>query len=166
MEDKFFKEIQKKMNVKTLKDFEKELRKKIRDEFEIERKTNPDLARVLLVTEANLWEGIKNGNYSWVKIDSVRKEKLFKLITLYKEFYNRQEEFLDQKSPKVIDRFVLNYLAVDNAGQTADNKHTGSMIFPFFLLARKTDKALGDDTGSEPVSKIHLLTGLFLHTVL
>ena len=139
MEDKFFKEIQKKMNVKTLKDFEKELRKKIRDEFEIERKTNPDLARVLLVTEANLWEGIKNGNYSWVKIDSVRKEKLFKLITLYKEFYNRQEEFLDQKSPKVIDRFVLNYLAVDNAGQTADNKHTGSKIFPFFLLASKTD---------------------------
>ena len=28
METKFFKEIQKKMNVKTLKDFEKELRKK------------------------------------------------------------------------------------------------------------------------------------------
>ena len=33
MEDKFFKEIQKKMNVKTLKDFEKELRKKNRDEL-------------------------------------------------------------------------------------------------------------------------------------
>ena len=81
-------------------------------------------------------------------------------------FYNRQVEVLNQKSPKVIDRFVFNYLAVDNAGQTADNKHIGSMIFPFFLLARKTDKALGDDTGSEPVSKIHLLTGLFLHTVL
>ena len=28
MEDKFFKEIQKQMNVKTIKDFEKELRKK------------------------------------------------------------------------------------------------------------------------------------------
>ena len=46
-----------------------------------------------------------------------------------------------------MDRFVFNYLAVDNAGQTAaDNKHTGSMIFPFFLLASKTDKPLGDDT--------------------
>ena len=55
-------------------------------------------------------------------------------------------EDLNQKSPKVIDRFVFNYLAVDNAGQTADNKHTGSMIFPFFLLASKTDKPLGDDT--------------------
>ena len=43
-------------------------------------------------------------------------------------------------------RFVFNYLAVDNAGQTADNKHTGSMIFPFFLLASKTDKPLGDNT--------------------
>ena len=61
-------------------------------------------------------------------------------------FYNRQEEVLNQKSPKVMDRFVFNYLAVDNAGQTADNKHTGSMIFPFFLLASKTDKPLGDDT--------------------
>ena len=65
-------------------------------------------------------------------------------------FYNRQEEVLDQKSPKVnwkvIDRFVFNYLAVDNAGQTADNKHTGSMIFRFFLLASKTDKPLGGNT--------------------
>ena len=43
-------------------------------------------------------------------------------------------------------RFVFNCLAVDNAGQTADNKHTGNMIFPFFLLASKTDKQLGDDT--------------------
>ena len=61
---------------------------------------------------------------------------------------NRQEhvQVLNQKSPKVIDRFVFNYLAVDNADQTADNKHTGSMIFPFFLLASKTDKPLGDDT--------------------
>ena len=75
MEDKFFKEIQKKMNVKTLKDFEKELRKKLRDEFEIERKTNANLARILFVNDANLWEEIKNGNYSWVKIDSDRKEK-------------------------------------------------------------------------------------------
>ena len=61
-------------------------------------------------------------------------------------FYNRQEEVLNQKSPKVIDRFVFNYLGADNAAQTADNKHTGSKICPFFLLATKTDKPLGDDT--------------------
>ena len=60
-------------------------------------------------------------------------------------FYNRQEEVLDQKSPKVIDRFVFNYLAFDNAGETADNKHSGSMIFRFFLLASKTDKLLGNN---------------------
>ena len=41
-------------------------------------------------------------------------------------FYNQQEEVLNQKSPKVIDHFVFNYLAVDNTGQTADNKHTGT----------------------------------------
>ena len=76
---------------------------------------------------------------------SARKQQfIIKLSSWW--FYNRQEDILNQKSPKVIDRFVFNYLAVDNAGQTADNKHTGSMIFPFFLLASKTDKPLGDDT--------------------
>ena len=90
------------MNVKTLKDFEKELRKKIRDEFEIERKTNPNLARVLLVNEANLWEGINNGNYSWVRIDSARKKKLFKLITLYKEFFELVESV--ENLNKKVDR--------------------------------------------------------------
>ena len=78
------------------------IKKKIRDEFEIERKTNPDLARVLLVTEANLWEGIKNGNYSWVKIDSARKEKLFNLITLYKEFFELVESV--ENLNKKVDR--------------------------------------------------------------
>ena len=60
-------------------------------------------------------------------------------------FYNRQEEVLNLKSPKVIDRFIFNYLAVDNVGQTAYNEHTGSMIFPFFQ-ASKTNKPLGHDT--------------------
>ena len=72
-------------------------------------------------------------------------------------FYNQQED-LNQKSPRVKNRFVYNNLAVDNVGQTADNKNTGSMIFPSFLLASKTNKQLGDET--------QLLTGLFLHTVL
>ena len=76
---------------------------------------------------------------------SARRQQFIITVSSWR-FYNRQEEVLDQKSPKVIDRFVFNYLAVDNAGQTADNKHTGSMIFPFFLLASKTDKPLGDDT--------------------
>ena len=34
MEAKFFSEIEKKMDVKTLKDFEKEVRRKINNEFE------------------------------------------------------------------------------------------------------------------------------------
>ena len=61
-------------------------------------------------------------------------------------FYNQQEEVLNQKSLRVIDWFFFNDLAVDNEGQTADNKHTGGMNFPFFLLVSKTDKPLGDDT--------------------
>ena len=46
----------------------------------------------------------------------------------------------------VIDRLVFNYFAIDNTGQTADSKHTYSMIFLFFLLASKTNKPLRDDT--------------------
>ena len=76
---------------------------------------------------------------------SARRQQFIAKVSSW-QFYNWQEEVLNQKSPKVIDRFVFNYLAVDNAGQTADNKHTGSMIFPFFLLVHKTNKPLGDDT--------------------
>ena len=47
------------------------------------------------------------------------------------QFYNRQEEVLNLKSPKVIDRFVFNYLAIDNMGQTADNKHNRQHDFSF-----------------------------------
>ena len=39
MEAKFFSEIEKNMDVKTLKDFEKEVRRKINNEFLLERKT-------------------------------------------------------------------------------------------------------------------------------
>ena len=57
---------------------------------------------------------------------SARRQQFIITVSSWR-FYNRQEEVLDQKSPKVIDRFVFNYLAVDNAGQTADNKHNFSL---------------------------------------
>ena len=56
MEAKFFSEIEKKMDVKTLKDFEKELRTKIYNEFETLRKKNDDLSRVLMVGECEMWK--------------------------------------------------------------------------------------------------------------
>ena len=49
MEDKFFKEIQKKMNVKTLKDFEKELRKKLEMSLELKEKQKPILQEYCLL---------------------------------------------------------------------------------------------------------------------
>ena len=67
MEAKFFAEIEKKMNVKTLKDFEKEVRNKINNEFESLRKTNAELSRILIAGECEIWEKIRNGNYSWFK---------------------------------------------------------------------------------------------------
>ena len=43
MEAKFFSEIEKKMDVKTLKDFEKDVRTQINNELEALRKKNDDL---------------------------------------------------------------------------------------------------------------------------
>ena len=86
MEAKFFSEIEKKMDVKTLKDFEKDIRKKIIDELEILRNKNDDLSRVLMAGECEMWEKIKRGDYSWLKIKSDRKKRLFRLIDIYLKF--------------------------------------------------------------------------------
>ena len=56
MEAKFFSEIQKNMDIKTLKDFEKEVRTKIIDELEILRSKNDNLSRVLMSGECEMWE--------------------------------------------------------------------------------------------------------------
>ena len=62
MEAKFFSEIEKKMDVKTLKDFEKEVRTKINNEFETLRKKNDDLSRILMVVNVRCGEKLKMRN--------------------------------------------------------------------------------------------------------
>ena len=86
MEAKFFSEIEKNMDVETIKDFEKEIRTKINDEFETLRNKNADLSRVLMAGECEMWEKIRKGEYSWLKIKSDKKKKLFKLIDIYTKF--------------------------------------------------------------------------------
>ena len=86
MEAKFFSEIEKKMDVKTIKDFEKEVRKKIYNEMETLRKENDDLSRVLISTENEMWKKIRNGEYSWLQINSDKKKKLYRLIDIYSNF--------------------------------------------------------------------------------
>ena len=86
MEAKFFSEIEKKMDVKTLKDFEKEVRTKINNEFESLRKKNDDLSRVLMAGECEMWKKIRNEDYSWLKINSDKKKKLYRLIYIYSKF--------------------------------------------------------------------------------
>ena len=86
MEAKFFSEIEKNMDVETLKDFEKEIRTKIIEEFEILQSKNADLSRVLMAGECEMWEKIRKGEYSWLKIKSEKKKKLFKLIDIYTKF--------------------------------------------------------------------------------
>ena len=86
MEAKFFSEIEKKMDVKTLKDFEKDVRTQINNEFEALRKKNDNLSRVLMAGECEMWEKIRNEEFSWLKINSDKKKKLFRLIDIYSKF--------------------------------------------------------------------------------
>ena len=86
MEDKFFSEIEKSMDVKTLKDFEKEVSIKINNEFESLRKKNDNLSRVLMVGECEIWGKIRDEDYSWLKIKSDKKKKLYRLIDIYSKF--------------------------------------------------------------------------------
>ena len=86
MEAKFFSEIEKKMDVKTLKDFEKEVRIKINNELESLRKKNEDLSRVLMAGECEMWKKIRNEEYSWLRLNSDKKKKLYHLIDIYSNF--------------------------------------------------------------------------------
>ena len=70
MEAKFFDEIQKNMDINTLKEFEKEVRTKITDELEILRNKNSDLSRILMVGECEMWGKIREEDYSWLKLKS------------------------------------------------------------------------------------------------
>ena len=81
MEAKFFSEIEKNMDVKTLKDFEKEVRTKINNEFESLRKKNDDLSRVLMTGECEMWGKIRDEDYSWLKIKSDKKRNFLDLLT-------------------------------------------------------------------------------------
>ena len=103
MEAKFFSEIEKKMDVKTIKDFEKEVRTKIYNELEILRKKNEDLSRVLMAGECEMWEKIRNEEYSWLKIDSNKKKKLNRLIDIYSKFNDIVDivEILNTKVEKI-----------------------------------------------------------------
>ena len=80
METKFFSEIEKKMDVKTIKDFEKEVRKKIYNELESLRKENDNLSRVMIESECEMWEKIKNEEYSWLQIKSDKKKNFIDLL--------------------------------------------------------------------------------------
>ena len=86
MEAKFFSEIEKNMDVKTIKDYEKEVRKKIYNELETLRKENDDLSRILIAAEINMWKKLRNEEYSWLQLNSDKKKKLYRLIDIYSNF--------------------------------------------------------------------------------
>ena len=95
MEAKFFSEIEKKMDVKTIKDFEKEVQTKIYNELESLRKKNEDLSRVLMAGECEMWKKIRNEEYSWLQINNDKKKKLYRLIDIYSKFVDIVESVKD-----------------------------------------------------------------------
>ena len=112
MEAKFFSEIEKKMDVKTIKDFEKEVRKKIYNEMETLRKENDDLSRILIASESDIWKRIRNEEYSWLHINSNKKKKLYRLIDIYSNFIDIVDSVRDLN--KKVDRVKqLKEAAVD-----------------------------------------------------
>ena len=86
MEAKFFSEIEKNMDVKTIKDFEKEVRTKINNELETLRKKNDNLHRVLIAGECDMLKKIRNEEYFWLQLNSDKKKKLYRLIDIYSNF--------------------------------------------------------------------------------
>ena len=105
MEAKFFSEIEKNKDVKTLKDFEKEVRTKINNEFESIRKKNDNLSRVLIAGECDMWKKIRNEDYSWLLINSDKKKKLYRLIDIYSNFVDIVDSVKDLN--KKVERIKL-----------------------------------------------------------
>ena len=113
MECKFFSEIEKKMDVKTVKDFEKEVRKKIYNEMETLRKENDNLSRILIASESDIWKRIRNEEYSWLNINSDKKKKLYRLIDIYSNFIDILDSVRELN--KKVDRVkLLKDKPVDN----------------------------------------------------
>ena len=74
------------MDVKTIKDFEKEVRTKIYNELESLRKKNDNLSRILMAGECEMLKKIRNEEYSWLQLNSDKKKKLYRLIDIYSNF--------------------------------------------------------------------------------
>ena len=112
MEAKFFSEIEKKMDVKTIKDFEKEIRKKINNEFDSLRKKNDDLSRVLMAGECQMWKKIRNEEYSWLQINSDKQKKPYRLIDIYLNFIDIVDSVKDLNTK--VDKIKLLKNAPDD----------------------------------------------------
>ena len=50
------------------------------------RKKNDNLSRVLMVSECDMWKKIRNEEYSWLRLNSDKKKKLYRLIDIYSNF--------------------------------------------------------------------------------
>ena len=110
MEAKFFSEIEKKMDVKSIKEFEKETRKKINEELELMRNKSEDLSRILTRGESEMWGKIRREEYSWLKYKSEKKKKrLFRLIDIYLNF----ESMID--SVRELDKKLENVKKLKNS---------------------------------------------------
>ena len=68
--------------------------------------------KVLMAGECEIWGKIKDRNYSWLKIKSDRKKKLFRLIAIYSKFDDTVDSVKDLNT-KVEGIKALNNSPVD-----------------------------------------------------
>ena len=68
-----------------------------------ERKKNDDLSRVLMAGECEMWEKIRNEEYSWLNINNNKKKKLYRLINIYSKFDDMVDSVKDLNTK--VDRF-------------------------------------------------------------
>ena len=50
------------------------------------RKKNDNLSRVLIAGECEMWKKIRNEEYSWLRLNSDKKKKLYRLIDIFSNF--------------------------------------------------------------------------------
>ena len=66
---------------------------------------NEDLSRILIADECNMWNKIKNGEYSWLQLNNDKNKKLYRLIEIYSNFNEIVDSVKDLNTK--IDRVKL-----------------------------------------------------------
>ena len=77
------------------------------------RKKNDDLNRVLMASECEMWNKIRNEEYSWLQLKEDEKKKLYRIVGIYSNLNDIVDSVRDLNT-KVEKVKKLKDLPVDN----------------------------------------------------